>query len=522
MKRFVMAIFAAVTLLPRVTLAEPPIEAHHHVVLVVWDGMRPDFVSETGTPRLWAMAKDGVRFAHHHSVYPTSTEVNGAVLATGVYPNRNSLLANHEYRPQIDAHRIIDTGEPDSFHRGDAISAGHYLAVPTIAESARAAGLRTAVAGSKSVAYFHDRKAEWASAITPKTDFTIFAAAPMPSPIRDETQRLFGRFLNAPDDPSSARNAYVTKTLTDVLWRSQVADYSVLWLSEPDRAQHDTAPGADVALAGIRNSDTCLGMVLDALTARKMREDTDVLVVSDHGFSTVKRTIDLPAELNAAGFTAMTERSGDPKPGEIMVATNSGTVLFYVAEHDAAVAARLIMWLQHSDIAGVLFAREKYEGTFPLERAHLETAFAPDVVMSCRWDGEKSSNGTAGRIVAAAIGIDGKGSHHTLSPFDVHNIFFAAGPDFRAGATDDLPTGNIDLAATIFGILGLSSADPLDGRVVTEAMTHRDSIAIEKVESDVVAASRIFPDGEWRQTLHLSRVGKSVYIDDGDGAFSRK
>src|SRR6476619_1114046 len=56
-----------------------------HVVVLVWDGMRPDFVSERNTPTLWKLAQEGVTFAHHHSVYVSATNVNGAAIATGVY-----------------------------------------------------------------------------------------------------------------------------------------------------------------------------------------------------------------------------------------------------------------------------------------------------------------------------------------------------------------------------------------------------------------------------------------------------
>ena len=31
-----------------------------HVVVVVWDGMRPDFVSQQNTPTLWKLAQNGV------------------------------------------------------------------------------------------------------------------------------------------------------------------------------------------------------------------------------------------------------------------------------------------------------------------------------------------------------------------------------------------------------------------------------------------------------------------------------
>src|SRR5690349_20544512 len=53
-----------------------------HVVVVVWDGMRPDFVTREFTPTLDALARRGVFFRNHHSSYVSSTEVNGAALAT--------------------------------------------------------------------------------------------------------------------------------------------------------------------------------------------------------------------------------------------------------------------------------------------------------------------------------------------------------------------------------------------------------------------------------------------------------
>src|SRR5438874_6827247 len=69
-----------------------------HVVVVVWDGMRPDFISAQYTPTLWKLAQSGVFFRRHHSVYPSATIVNGTALMTGVYPNHSGILANHAYR----------------------------------------------------------------------------------------------------------------------------------------------------------------------------------------------------------------------------------------------------------------------------------------------------------------------------------------------------------------------------------------------------------------------------------------
>jgi predicted AlkP superfamily pyrophosphatase or phosphodiesterase len=81
-----------------------------HVVVIVWDGMRPDFVSEENTPALWKLAREGVIFRNHHAVYPSATIVNGTAMVTGVYPGHSGLTANHEYRPEIDRNRCRNSG----------------------------------------------------------------------------------------------------------------------------------------------------------------------------------------------------------------------------------------------------------------------------------------------------------------------------------------------------------------------------------------------------------------------------
>ena len=93
-----------------------------HVVLIVWDGMRPDFVSEATTPALFALARDGVTFLHHHPVYPSITEVNATALATGVYPWQSGIIGNHEFRPAFDAFEPVNTDSLAVARRGDELT----------------------------------------------------------------------------------------------------------------------------------------------------------------------------------------------------------------------------------------------------------------------------------------------------------------------------------------------------------------------------------------------------------------
>src|SRR2546423_14394045 len=204
----------------------------HHVVLVVWDGMRPDFVTEKYAPTLDKLARDGVRFRNHHAVYPTATDVNGAALATGCYPNRNGLAANLEFRPAINSRQPIDMGDPDSIKRGGEISGSKYLAVPTFVELLRTAGKKVALVGAKSVAMPFDRDNDWTVVRIKGKPLTIFAAAPLDSSARDEMIKLLGPIPDDPRATTAQRNDFATRALTEFLWRDGVSDFSLLWLSE--------------------------------------------------------------------------------------------------------------------------------------------------------------------------------------------------------------------------------------------------------------------------------------------------
>ena len=512
MRRFALL----VALLPAIALSETAPLENRHVVVVVWDGMRPDFVTERIAPTLWRFAREGVTFRRHHSVYPTMTSVNGAAIATGAYPNRNDLLANREYRPGIDLKKEFDICHPQAIRKGDEISGGKYLALPTVAEIVHAAGRRAVIAGTKSVALIHDRHAEWTNAIS-KDSFTKFAAAPMPQSVREEALRLLGPLPIQPSSTSAQRNAYATRALTDILWRDGLPAYSLLWLSDPDRTQHEYSPGAEPSMAAIRSSDRNFASVLEALSKKRARETTDLLVVSDHGFSTIERGIDFTGELRAAGFDAVTAFDQTPKAGQVLAVGNEGTVLFYIVEHDHGVLARLIEWLQHSDFAGVIFAREKFEGTFPLEFIRANTADAPDVMVALRWNPKPNRFGVAGQIISDSSHGTRKGSHATLSEFDVHNTLIASGPHFRRGMVNELPSGNIDIAPTVLHLLELKPTERMDGRVLSEAMTA--NFPPPRAGTETLEAARKFSTGQWRQHLRISRVGETIYFDQGNGSF---
>src|SRR6266481_3745357 len=365
--------------------AQGQIRRGEHVVVVVWDGMRPDFVSEQTTPALWKLAHRGVTFRNHHSVFPSATIVNGTAINTGVYPDRSGVLANHDYRPEIDAKRSIDVENARVVRKGDELRGGKYVALPTIAELIRNGGGKTAIATAKTVGLLFDRHAD------PRSGQNIFAGDSAHPEAITEIVKTLGAF--PPATQPADRDAWTTKALTDFLWEEGIPPFSLLWLSEPDDTDHKTTPGAPAALDQHQAGST-----------------TDIFVVSDHGFSTITRSIDIPKILRDAGFDAVTEFTSEPKPGQIMIVGNSGAVLFYVIGHDAAVTRRLVEFLQQTDFAGVIFTREPMDGTFTLDKVRIDNEHAPDVEMAFRWNENKNQFGFAGMVDADWQRAAGKGT----------------------------------------------------------------------------------------------------------------
>lgn len=514
--RFLLAPVAGLAL---VAAASHVPAAERKIVVVVWDGMRPDFITPETTPNLARLAADGVFFAHHHPVYLSSTEVNGTALATGSWPAHSGIIANNDFRPAIDPQNMIETQVPAVIRKGDEVSGGHYLGRPTVAELLHAKGLRTAIAGAKQVALLHDRSLRAdSSGVSP----LLYQGETLPVSLAGDLTQVLGKFPEASArDDRIARDAWTTRALIGELWKTEVPSYSLLWLSEPDSSQHAAGPGSPQSLEAIKSSDTNLGLVLADLERRGLRDSTDVFVVSDHGFSTIDRKVDLVVELSMAGFKSKRAAPGGLQKGEVLIVSNGGSSLFYVGGHDAEVIARLTAFLQQQNWPGVVFSRTPSEGTFPLAEAHIDSPDAPDLVVSLRWTPGKSAFGVSG-LQASDLSVSSKkiGNHASLSPYDLHNTLVAAGPDIRRGVADTLPSGNVDVAPTILWILGLrDEAAKMDGRVLGEALTV-DAPPLRSFELKRLTVSREINGGTWNQYLQVAEVNGVRYLDEGNGNYA--
>jgi arylsulfatase A-like enzyme len=489
-----------------------------HVVIVVMDGLRRDSVVDADMPNLAKLAKEGTFFAAHHSVYVTSTEVNGTALATGMRPGHSGVVGNREYRPDVELLQPVDAQGEWAAWKGDQVTGGKWINAQTLPQLVRAGGGRTVVAGTKPVALLWDRSWEGRTVEQP----TVYSGDTIPGAVKDRLVQSFGPIPPSKDNRYFAngdQDQWTTRALTDKLWDAGVPELSLLWLSEPDFSQHGTGPGSALARKALRSSDDCLGKLLATLESAKLRDQTDVLVVSDHGFSTVAAGIDIMDDLHRHGFDVGGAYLDKPEKGSIMMVGLGGSVAFYVIDHDAAVTARLVKHLQGTPYAGVLFSRDGLEGTFKTADAGIDSPAGPDVMLSMRWTAERLQREGAmpGALLASDKGYrSGTGSHGSLSRFELANTLIAAGPDFKAGFKSEMPSGNLDVAPTVLRILGIAAKEQLEGRVLEEAMVGQKNAESPKVETTVIKAERALGDKTWRQYLKVSTVGDRRYYDEGN------
>ena len=71
-------------------------------LLVGFDGLRPEMITQELMPELYRHVQEGVTFRNHRSTFPTETYVNLSSLVTGSTPSRHGIIANYYLDPNVD------------------------------------------------------------------------------------------------------------------------------------------------------------------------------------------------------------------------------------------------------------------------------------------------------------------------------------------------------------------------------------------------------------------------------------
>ncbi|MGA1984449.1 MAG: alkaline phosphatase family protein [Acidobacteriaceae bacterium] len=317
----------------------------HNIILFVADGLRRNSVSETDTPALARLRKEGVDFRNSHSVFPTFTTANASVIATGhglgdtgdysntIYPG---MWLTHEDTPGATGALVPFLENDEVLANMNDVFHGNYLGEKTLLGLALEKGMNVASVGKLGPSAIQlndyigwnqlglldnhgaiviDDSTGQANAIPLPleiVDALSSAKLPTDAPLRTNGFSESSAWSNAHAGDAATpgtleANRVQQQWFADVATKVLLPKFAgedkpfvlVFWSRDPDGTQHNEGdslqrltPGinGDTARLGLQNADRCLKQLLDWLDAHpKVKATTDVIVTSDHGFATISR-----------------------------------------------------------------------------------------------------------------------------------------------------------------------------------------------------------------------------------------
>jgi arylsulfatase A-like enzyme len=288
------------------------------------------------------------------------------------------------------------------------------------------------------------------------------------------------------------------------------ADVAAAWLTEPDGTAHLRGIGAPETLEVLGAVDAEIGRLLEGLEARGLRDRTNVLVTSDHGFTTYAGSQSLTGLLVDAGLKE-SARSTD-----VVVAGYA----VYVREGGDERTRAIVRLLQQTDWIGPVFTRGgagepdqgRIPGTLAFSTIGWDHERSADILTSPDWTDDENDFGYRGAVLTSGIAA----GHGSASPWDIRATFIAAGPAIKPGVLSDIPSGNVDLMPTALELIGARVPAGLDGRVLDEILVGGPQPASLAGEGAVVQTSAEVEGLLYELTAYRSGIGTSVYFDGTD------
>jgi hypothetical protein len=559
MRRSLVLLSAGLTLLsPGIAFSGTALaqSVPHNIILFVPDGLRGRIVTPQTAPAMAEIRDKGVNFKNSHSLFPTFTTANASAMSTGHYLGDSGDFSNTIYTgyPVAAAGGTVTPFlESDPVLRDvDEHFGGDYLNEETILKMARAKGYSTAALGKlgPTLIFDHTDKigtdglhsividdATGGKAGVPLSDEMKAALAkanlPLETPSRGDNAKAGDSKTAGTTVPNTAQQAYFTDVATKVvlpMFKARNKPFvMVVWSRDPDGSQHNNGdslntltPGINgpTSLAGIKNADDNLAQLRKALDDLGLAATTNIIVSSDHGFSTISKesktspsvkntypdtpkdflpmgflaidlakTLDLPLfdpnDKNAAVADNAYPKAGngllgkDPLKPDLVVATNGGSDLIYLPNNDKKLAERTVKALLDQDYISGIFVDDKlghFPGTLEMSQINLKGKAAtptPSIVVNFRSYTSGCDEPTNCSVeIADTVLRQGQGMHGSFGRGDTLNFTAAIGPDFKAGYVDALPVSNADVGMTISQLMNLRSAanGGLQGRVMSEAL----------------------------------------------------
>lgn len=368
------------------------------VILISWDGVRHDYPDRVELPALGRMEREGARAGRLAPVFPSDTFPNHVALATGASTDRHGIVANSFF-----------DRERGFFARSNDAS---WIEAEPLWVAAERQGVRAAV-------FF------WVGS---ETDWHGVGASYRKSPFDSTVPESVkvDQILDWLDLPAAERPRLIMS-----YWRGA------------DRVAHERGPEHEEVWAQLRRQDAQLGRLFEGLDARGAWRHATVIVVTDHGMTSVDRVVPVREALDRAGIRARV-------PG------GSAAAYVFLEERSELGAAERVL----GSIDGVrVFRREAIPKELRIRHARtgdlLVTTDPPNTLI------EGDLLAYARRTPGWTRGMHGYPPDHP----DMGGIFLALGRGVRAGGRPLLVRA-IDVAPTVARLLGIDPPRDAEGQPV--------------------------------------------------------
>lgn len=494
MRRFALAL-VFLAFLPAAHAEDAP----QKFLVIVVDGLRPDYITPDVMPTLHRLGESGVFFENHHSVIPTVTRVNSSSFSTGSYPGTHGIMGNSVYFPNVNKDKALNTSDHENLLAIREAEGGRILTAKTIGEVLVDAG-RTFVAvssGSTGSAFLLNS--------TVSGGGVIHYELILPESQAAHVREVVGP---KPEDsmPATALMAWATDAYIKIARGEMNVDVAILWLTDPDHTAHSNGMGAPLTVESLRASDTQIARILDAHEQFGVSHQMNIMLTSDHGFSTHIGGHNLFGTLTREGLQGGVHIAGDA---------------IYVDEHNKDRIQKIVEVLQREPGVGPIFTKAAapnategwVPGTLALDTIHWQHARSADIFAPPNWDHEKNDYGYAGRTTNGGVA-----GHGSTSFYDIRNTLIGYGPLFKTKLRTALASSNVDIAPTVLHALGLELPESMTGRPLREALANGPDPASIGVMPVTFSVERVLKDAGggaliYRCNFDGVRVEDRLYVN---------
>ena len=487
-------------------MPSPPVK----FLLVGFDGLRPDMVTQELMPRLRRHAAEGVDFCNHRCTFPTETYVNLPSLVTGSTPSRHGLIANYYLDPNVDPRERFEGHSVQSVERAQRAYGGRLYDADSLGEILQCAGRRMAVVSTNSAGSVRLKHHQ----VLDHEHLSLSCHTPETSYPRDEVSEIVST-LGTPSRrsaPDVEGVTYATDVFLEHLCQRDLPDLTILWYGEPDVSYHTYGIGSPQSRQVLRHVDAEFGRVLDWWHASDQRQSLQIVVISDHGHISQKTRVAAGDLLRDAGFKV--DDHLEDGADLALLAAYGGRI--WVRDKDPGLTRAIGKALMEQDTCGMVFSEGRNEvegivpGSFSKTLVMVDHPRSPDIYYILRTADELNEHGYVGTCFFESRLAVGAGIHGGMHPKELHSVCLASGSLFDEARSVKTHSGIIDIAPTILHGLGIAAPQTMDGRVLHEAFADGSSDLPDSVPEKYETGN-----GHYQQVLQRTRIGDSCYLDGG-------